>query len=270
MDYKVDYHIHSTFSDGTLTPLELVEKYNGEGYDEIALTDHDSVAGIDEFLIAGKALKLPVITGIELSTEYDFEDIKGVSLHILGYKLDHKNPELLEVTKKLQESREIRNQGIIAKLIEKGYNITKDEIQALGNKNYIGRPDIARLLVKKGYLEKVKDAFEGGQWLESDDIKAFKRHKLSTYDAIDLINRTGGIPVLAHPIKVGAFGSPKEEEFWSKMEKLIRDLKVHGLKGLECIYPAHNENQQGRFMKLAEKFHLHITSGSDFHSDDMK
>ncbi len=262
MNYKVDYHIHSYYSDGTMSPVELVRKYHDDEYEIISITDHDGIGGIQEALIAGEALKIKVVPGIELSTEYH-----GHEIHLLGYYFDTQNPQLIEKLNELRESRRRRNLRLLDKLKELGYDITIEELESRSKTGYIGKPNIARLMVEKGYISNVSEAYEPGKIFESPQLKEIRREKMDTIDAIKLVNTAGGIGVVAHPGKIKGLGPKGSDEYWNNMDSLIRDLKKAGLKGLECYHPSHTEEDALKFVVLAGKYHLHITEGSDFHGD---
>ena len=263
MGYKVDYHVHSWCSDGTMKPTELVRKYHEEGYDIISITDHDGIDGIAEALIAGEALKIQVITGVELSVDFE-----GINLHILGYKFDHENEELQEKMEELRGYRKERNEKILAALQNMGYDITMEDAKQRKGQKYIGKPNFARALVAKGYVGSVKEAFAEGVFLNAPEIKAIEKKKMTAEEAIKLIAQAGGMAVLAHPAKIKKIGERGSEEYWKNFEELLRSLKKMGLKGLECFYPEHTEEEQLKFAVLAGKFHLHMTEGSDYHGDE--
>lgn len=265
MEYKVDYHMHSYFSDGLMSPMELVQKYHEEGYDEIALTDHDGVEGLNEFMIAGKTIKIQVVSGIEFSTEFE-----GLEMHLLGYRFDYNNEALLAKTRELKTARHNRNVRLAETLGQMGYPIDLNELESVSKGAYVGKPDIARLMVKLGYINDVKEAFEEGRLLESPEIKAIKKDKMSTDEAIRLISEAGGTAVLAHPGKIKGLGERESSEFKENFETLIRKLKKIGLKGMECWYPEHSEKEVYFFTEIAGKYHLHMTEGSDFHGGDLK
>lgn len=262
MGYKVDYHIHSWFSDGTMKPTELVRKYHEEGYDIISITDHDGVDGIEEALIAGEAVKIQVVTGVELAVEHN-----GLNLHMLGYKFDHENEEFLDKMDELRQYRDERNEKLLKALQDMGYDITMDDVKQRKRQTYVGKPNFARALVAKGYVGSVKEAFEEGKFLCAPEIKEIERKKITAKEAIDLIQNAGGMAVLAHPGKIKNIGERGSQEYWDNFEALLRDLKKQGLKGLECFYPDHSEEEQLKFAILAGKYHLHMTEGSDYHGD---
>ena len=262
--YKVDFHIHTNYSDGRATPVEIVKKAKELDYDMIAITDHDGVDGVKEALIAGEAAEIKVIPGIELATETE----EGIGLHILGYYFDHNDPALNAALAELKERRDVRNRKLVQVLNDMGYEMTMEELQQRQPNGFIGKPVIARLLEEKGYVEYFKDAFKDGQFLGSEEAKKVKKVKMKAQDAIKLISDAGGIAVLAHPIQTRGVGEKGSEEFYKNMDAIIRKLKIQGLKGLECYHPDQDHEQTMRFIELAEKYHLHITRGSDFHGKD--
>lgn len=262
-EYKVDFHIHTNFSDGRLSPTAIVKQAKDLEYDMIAITDHDGIDGIKEALIAGEALEIKVIPGIELATETE----KGIGLHILGYYFDPEDAHLNEVLEELKRRRNDRNERLIAVLNDMGYELSMADLKGQQPNNYIGKPVIARALAAKGYIEDPKEAFAPGKFLESSQALAVKKVKLTAAEAISLIKDAGGIAVLAHPIQTKGIGEPGSEEFYENIGVIISQLKKQGLGGLECYHPDQNHEQSMRFVELAEKYHLHITRGSDFHGD---
>ncbi|MCQ2550620.1 MAG: PHP domain-containing protein [Clostridia bacterium] len=251
MDFKVDYHIHTTYSDGALKPVEIIKKRKAEEYDIVAITDHDGIDGLDEALTAGEALEIQVIPGVEISTKTH----EGVKVHILGYKFDRTNQKLIDTLKELQENRKERNARLLKALQDLGYDITMEDVIARPGQTYFGKPHFAMALVNKGYAKTKKEAFDN--IFERDEIKAIQKKGLNTKDAIELINQAGGMAVLAHP---GEIKLSKEE-----VANLVFELKKAGLKGIECYHPSHDNEAENFFISLASKYHLHITQGSDFH-----
>ena len=261
-EYKVDYHIHSYYSDGTMSPVELVRKYHDEEYDIISITDHDGIGGLTEALTAGEALRIQVVTGVEFSTEYE-----GHGIHLLGYGFDPDNEALNVKLAELREIRRERNIRLIDKLCEMGYELSPEEVLAESPKGFVGKPVIARAMVKKGYISTVAEAFESDRIFESEEIKSIRRKKPCTDEIIHLISQAGGMAVMAHPGKIKGLGEKGTEEYRKNMDKLVRKLKKEGLKGIECFHPSHSEKEAMDFVNLAAKYHLHITEGSDFHGD---
>lgn len=264
MMYKVDYHVHSWHSDGTMKPTELIRKFHEEEYDIISITDHDGIDAIPEALIAGEALKMKVVTGVELAVDHE-----GKVLHILGYQFDHENEKLKAKMEELKKYRKERNEKVLKVLQDMGYELNEEDLKQRPGQTYIGKPNFARALAAKGYVSTPKEAFTPGKFLESPEVKAIRREKMTSAEAIALLKEAGGIAVLAHPGKIKNIGEKGSEEYWKNLDQMMRQLKIMGLKGLECYHPDHSEEECTEFVKLASKYHLHITEGSDFHGDDM-
>lgn len=291
MSYVVDYHMHSYYSDGTMSPVDLVKKYKDDKYDIISLTDHDGIDGLKEASIAAEALEIKFITGIELSTEHRFVGRKAagknskdsqendppdsenraelkVGIHLLGYDFDPEDEALTEKLKEMKKNRRERNVKLVEKLKEMGYALDLAELEKQSKGGYVGKPNIARVLAEKGYIRDYNEAFEEGKLLESPEIKGIRKKKLSTEEAINLVSNAGGMAVIAHPAKIRGMGERGSEVFWENMETLIKELKKAGLKGVECYHPNHSEEESWRLFKIASKYHLHITEGSDFHGKE--
>jgi len=243
-----------------MSPEDVVEKYVNEEFELIAITDHETTAGIKPAREAAESKNIKFISGIELAT-----DMNGMELHLLGYYIDEDNLELQKAVEKLAVIREKRNRALLEVLQDSGFDITEADLIQREGQTYIGKPNFARALVKKGYIEKVSEAFLPGQFLESDRAKSVKKEMLKTEEAIELIKKAGGIPVLAHPCKIKGIGERESSEFKKNFDELLKQLKKAGLKGLECIYPACSDEERLYFISMAGKYHLHITEGSDFH-----
>lgn len=266
MPYKTDLHLHTYFSDGSISPTDIVKRAKEMDYELIAITDHDGIDGVTEGMIAGKALGIKVIPGIELSTEND----KGISMHILGYHIDIHNVELTKKLTELKDKRRERNQRLLAVLNQMGYEISLADLSFTEGQDYIGKPIMARALLKKGYITHARQAFEPGKFLESPEAKAVKKDKISAKEAIELIRQAGGIAVLAHPMKIKKIGERDSEIFFDELEKLIQELKADGLRGIECYHTDQTNEESLRLVELAEKYHLHITEGSDYHGPELE
>lgn len=298
MGPKADFHIHTTKSDGALTPTEIVKKYKNEEYDIIAITDHDGVDGVREAQIAAEALEITLVPGMELSTSLTLEtatefgmklpggepkrdnppaadehgiipDASGeIGIHLLGYKFDIDNPALTELLKLLRRARHDRNEKLIALLCEMGYPMSYEEVRASHREDYVGKPVIARYMAAKGYVEKASDAFSK-EILDSPQVQQIERAKLDVCAGIRLYGEAGGISVVAHPMKIKNIGERGSDLFWSNLDCMLRGLKKAGLKGLECFHSNHSHEEALRLVELAGKYHLHITNGSDYHGDDL-
>ena len=261
-DYKVDFHIHTTASDGESTPTQIVKRAKELDYDIIAITDHDNTDGIAEAKIAAEAVDIRMIPGIEIAvvTEED------VGLHMLGYNIDVEDEKLKQFLAQMVERRKERNEQLFKVLQDMGYDISIEDIE-VGKNEFIGKPLIARALVRKGCIKDERQAY-GKDILGSARCRAVRKVKPLAKDAIKVITDAGGTPVLAHPIQTRGIGRPGSEEFYANIDKIIGRLKKQGLKGLECFHPDQNFEQSMRFVEMAEKYHLHITQGSDFHGKD--
>lgn len=240
-----DLHLHTVFSDGTYTPQELVLKSRESGLSAIAVTDHDSVGGIAPALKAAGAQNPEVLSGIELSAEY-----QGLEIHILGYLIDYKNKSLLEKLDFLKKNRIQRIYKITDKLKEMGIGLEPESVFAVAGEGTPGRLHIARALLKE---TKVNSVFEAFQKYIGDKCSAYVLgFKFSPKEAIELIRDAGGIPVLAHPYTIHNDG-------------LIADFVKLGLGGLEAYYPEHSQGTVNFYLDLAKKYNLLVTGGSDCH-----
>ena len=188
-------------------------------------------------------------------------------MHILGYYIDIENRELKSVQKRVKQYRDDRNEKLIKVLSKIGYEMSMVELSEK-NRGYIGRPDIARLMAEKGYVNNLREAFTPGKFLESPEAKSIPRYKLTVQQIIAAIKAAGGIAVLAHPGSIKRLGERGSQEFYQNLEHMIKTLKGYGLKGIECYHPEHSEEDSLKLVALAEKYHLHITEGSDYHGDN--
>ena len=245
----VDLHTHSTYSDGSLSPEELVNEACETGLVAIALTDHDTMDGTDELFAAGKRAGIEVMSGVEISANHEDKPI-----HILGYGMDINNQDLVSMLDHLQEIRKTRNEKIIIKLASLSIKIDRVELAATAT-GLIGRPHIARLLVKKGVVSSFDQAFRKYLGIKGSAYVETGRH--SAAEAIRIITRAGGLAILAHP---KTFGNSI-----SKITKTVKDLKDVGLDGIEAYYPGHSSKILKKLIDIAEKFDLAVTGGSDFH-----
>lgn len=247
----IDLHLHSTCSDGTLSPRELVILAKKNGLDTIALTDHDTVEGVPEALKQGIKDNIEVLTGIELSAGY-----KSLSIHILGYGLNAQNPGLLAELNEIQKSRNIRNQKILQKLQDIGLNVSLKELASYSQTGQTGRPHFARMLVGKGIVSSVDQAFKRYLGLKG---KAYVPRKILPVDqAIEYLIKAGGVAVLAHPVTLDPSGR--------SLPELIENLKKLGLAGVEVYYPNHSPKFRAKLFQLCKKYNLSMTAGSDFHT----
>jgi len=248
----IDLHVHSKYSDGTKTPGELVALAKKEGLSALALTDHDTVGGIEEFMSAGAAAGLETIPGIELSAQCE----RG-TMHILGYFIDHTHELLREKLQRIREGRDKRNYEILKRLNKLGYLVMWSDIEAQAGKDVVGRPHIAAALLARGHVRTKKDAFN--LLLARGRPGYVERFRYTPKECIELIRRVGGVPVLAHPSTITVSDI--------RLRELIRDMKDTGLAGIEVYYSEHQPENILKYKHLAEDFGLICTGGTDFHGD---
>ena len=253
---SIDLHLHSTASDGTLTPEEIIVRACRLGLAAVAITDHDTVDGVRQVLQNGIPQAISYLTGVEVSTAAPPGLPCRGSLHLLGYGFRPDDPALSRQLKKLQDARRNRNPRIIAKLQALGIDIQMEELPPDDNAQQTGRPHIARLLMEKGVVANFDDAFE--RFLGNDAPAYVDKYRIAIRDAIQLIRQAGGIPVLAHPALIHSIGN------WP-LTDLLAELQSAGLMGLEAYYPEHSAAQTQQFLALAKQYGLLVTGGTDFH-----
>lgn len=251
----IDLHVHSTCSDGTLSPTELVDYAIQKGLSAFALTDHDCVEGLDTILSYAKSLpNAPeIIPGIELST-----DENGQEVHMVGLFIDHHNPEFNQYLQEFIESRTTRNKKMCHLLQEHGMNITYEELEAEFPGAVLTRAHYAKLLLKHGYVKSIKEAFE--RFLGDHCPCYVSREKITPVMAIDLIKKAGGLAILAHPILYHMSDA--------RLDALVQKLKEAGLTGIEAIYSTYSPAEERQIRKLAAKYDLLLSGGSDFHGEN--
>jgi predicted metal-dependent phosphoesterase TrpH len=247
----IDLHTHSTASDGSYPPAEVVRLAKEGGLAAMALTDHDTVEGLPEALAAGDRLGLEVIPGVEISAQYP-----GGTMHILGLCVDHTDGRLDERLAVLKQARLDRNPQIIARLNTLGIPLTMARVEEISGGGQVGRPHIARALLEMGYIRNLQEGFD--RFLGWRKLAYVSKFRFPPPEALAMIREAQGIPVLAHPFTLG-LGSA------AALKNLIIELQGLGLAGLEVYYPEHTPEQEALYFKLAKEFDLLITGGSDFH-----
>lgn len=242
-----DLHIHTTISDGTDAPEQVVNRAISLGLEAIAITDHDNVDGVVPARLEAWGKKIEVIAGVEISCYHN-----NTEFHILGYfdKPDH--PELLELLSEMRQFRVLRANRIIDKLNSLGLSINYDRVKEIAGDGTVGRPHIADALVEKGYIQNREGAFK--KYIGKDCPGYVPRKKIKPVEAIELINRTNGVPVLAHP---GISGCAD----------LLKEFVASGLKGIEVWHPHHSSLQTQYYLEQARIFRLIPTGGSDYHGE---
>jgi len=241
---RVDLHVHTTASDGTHSPAEVIELAKKAGLAAIAITDHDTLSGAIEGVKLSREMKFEVIGGVELSS-----DLNGTDVHILGYLITRYRI-IQKVLDELQNLRSTRAERMVRKLNRLGINISIEDVLREARGDSIGRPHIAAAMVRRGIVPSTRYAF---RYYIGDNGPAYiPKPKLTPIQAVELILASGGVPVMAHP-------------GLTENDHIIEELVKHGLRGLEVFYPMHDEGQIERYLEMAEREGLIVTGGSDFH-----
>ena len=260
MDYKnrlgIDLHIHSTASDGSLTPAEIINRAQRLNLAAIAITDHDSIYGSKEALQAGIPPSLKFLTGIEISAAHPTFFPGSGSFHILGYCIRLDNQALNQALNRLREARKNRNPKIIKRLNELGLKISLEDVNPTIAHGQLGRPHIAQVMIKKGFVKSMDEAFD--KFLGAGKPAYVDKNRIGCEETIKMIRDAGGVPVLAHPALLNI-----NDDF--QLEELIQNLIKIGMRGIEVYYPEHSPKQMQRYRELANKYNLLITGGTDFH-----
>ncbi|QHT61843.1 PHP domain-containing protein [Paenibacillus lycopersici] len=249
---RADLHTHTTASDGMQRPADNVAAAKAKGLSAIAITDHDTVDGIDEAMEAGERHGIEVVPGVEISTVAD-----GIDIHILGYYVNWRDPDWREKLKRLITLREQRNDMILAKLNELGMAITLEDVEEEArlqgkDSGSMGRPHIAAVLIKKGHVGTMQEAFD--RYLAQGAAAYANPPRLHPFEALDWIREAGGTSVIAHP---GLYGN----------DELVRAIIAQGAQGIEVFHSDHDEAAEARYARLAAEHGLIVTGGSDFHGE---
>ena len=247
---RIDLHVHTTASDGTMTPAEAVAHARFRGLSAVAITDHDTPAGIPEALEAGEAIGVEVIPGIEVSVDYG-----GRGIHILGYFINPAASSLRQLLHWVVAERRRRNEKIAAAMRADGIAVTLDDLVRSNPDSVIGRPHFAAALVERGWASDVNDAFR--RFLNRGQRYYRRREYIPLRQAMDVILDAGGKPVMAHPLQ---YKLPEDE-----LLTLVRTLTDAGIVGMECLYSQYEADETEYLKGLASRFGLCVTGGSDFH-----
>lgn len=245
----VDLHVHTTASDGRDTPQQVVALAREKGLRAVAITDHDTLEGIGPATVAGNSLGLEVVPGVELSTVSGNNEV-----HILGYLMNVRHPELLKHLNTFKQARVERAEKIVKRLQEINIGLTMDRVLALAGSGSVGRPHIARALVDMGVVTSVAVAFN--ELLSYGKLAYVPRFKLTPMQAVQLIINAGGVPVFAHP------GLVKDDGMVAKLVEV-------GLKGLEVYHPDHSAAISRHYLALCRQYGLLVTGGSDYHGQGL-
>ncbi len=244
MTPRIDLHMHTTYSDGFYSPLELIQKVNERNLDIISITDHDSINAIEEAITIGNDFGVKVIPGLEIST-----DIEDKEVHLLGYFIDINHPELKKYLSFFREERYYRATRIVSKLNKIGIEITIDDVMEVAKNSAVGRPHIAMALLNLGVVDEYYEAFE--KYLRDNGPAYERKIHVSPQSALKLISDAGGLSFIAHP------GHLKES--------ILMNLINAGIDGIEVIHPSHNEYQQKFYRGIVSQYCLLESGGSDFH-----
>lgn len=244
---KIDLHLHTTASDGRLSPEEVVQLAAERGLGVIAITDHDSVEGISAALEAARSCpQLKIIPGVEFSS-----DIPDGEVHILGYFIDYESQELGQALRRLRRARRIRARRMIARLAELGIRVEWERVKELSAGGSVGRPHIARAILEQGYISAIQEAFNS--YIGRQGPAYVERERLTPAEAVELVVKAGGLPVLAHPAGI------------NNLEELLGKLKAAGLVGLEAYYDGYTRQTIDWLVNTARRHGLITCGGSDFH-----
>ncbi len=252
----IDLHSHSVYSDGTLTPEEIIKNASQIGLSSVALTDHDCVSGTEEFTDAGKKYGIEAINGIELASYYSAPFIERTKeIHIVGLFIDNKNKALLEKTETILQQRIDRNHKMVKRLTELGFPMTYDELRAIAGRDSCSRTHYALLMVKKGYVKDKKEAF--AKYISTGMPGYVPRILPTPEECISLIKNAGGVPVLAHPT---LYRLNNEQ-----IELMAQELRQKGMEGIEVMYSTYSAEEEKFINSIAEKYNFAKSGGSDFH-----
>jgi 3',5'-nucleoside bisphosphate phosphatase len=249
----IDLHTHTRYSDGTLSPAEVVALAERIGLHAVAITDHDTVDGVDEALEAGARLGIEVIPGVEINLEHHQVTMDLLGYFMAGCPTDRLRAELAE----LRAYRDERNARILDRLEELGYPISPEELAAVSEDGAVGRPHIGEAMRRRGYVRSIPEAFE--RFLRRGAPAWVDRRRLSLAQAVRSLRASGGLPVSAHP------GIIRTDD--SGLAAIARDAARVGVVGLECYYPAHDRDTVARVLDLCRRLALVPTGGSDLHGD---
>jgi 3',5'-nucleoside bisphosphate phosphatase len=256
MNRKIDLHVHTKASDGIYTPKEIIDYAISNGITSLAITDHDTVGGLPEAMEYAKKIGFDLVPGIEFGLDYN-----AGSFHLIGLFVDFNNSTLIQVTERLKKSRMIRVVKMVELLKCEGCNIRLEEIEEEAMGAAVGKPHIARLMIKKGYAENMNYVFKN--FMVKGKPGYVKRDRISLIEAVMVIKNSGGIPLIAHPISLNA-------KSFDAFEKKLDEFIQSGVQGIEVYSSMHTMNDVPEFLRIAKKKNILISGGSDFHGDKGK
>lgn len=247
---RIDLHTHTTASDGLLPPERVVQLAKEAGVTVLAIADHDTTDALDAAMAAGSELGVEVIPAVEINTDVDVQ----TEVHVLGYFIDHRQGWLQEFLARLRDGRINRAAKMVEKLNGLGIPVQFERVRAIAGTGAVGRPHVARALVEAGAVRSTEEAFE--KYIGRTGPAYVERLKVTPEEAVRVILKATGVPVLAHP-------------GWGVREEMIPPLVEAGLQGLEVYYPDHTPAMVTRYLELAERYDLVVTGGTDFHGGDL-
>ena len=251
---RYDLHTHSNVSDGAFDPAEVVRRARDAGLDGIALSDHDSTAGIAKARAEGERIGLDIVPGCEVSSRY-----KGAPVHMLAYYADEQNARWIEELRWIRDDRVVRAEKMVEKLREFGVDVTMERVRQIARGESIGRPHVAQAMVEAGIVSRTPEAFTK-EWIGDGGRAYVEKRVLSPQETVEFIFGAGGVAVIAHPVWI-------DREVGGSAE-LIRELVGLGLGGIEVDHPDHNLAARDRFARLADELGLIKTASSDYHGND--
>lgn len=246
---RIDLHTHTTASDGLLSAEDLVRLAHDAGVGILAITDHDSTNSVDAGMEVAREVGIEVVPAVELNT-----DVPGAEVHVLGYCIDHHVAWLQEILARLREGRLHRAARMVEKLTLLGVPVQMERVLTFAGGGAVGRPHVARALVEAGHVSETAEAFT--KYIGRNGPAYAERLKLTPAQAVEIIRRAGGIPVLAHP-------------GWGGDDAIVEGLAREGLEGIEVYYPDHSPAMVDHYLHLARRFNLLVTGGTDFHGGDL-
>ena len=254
---QADLHLHTTFSDGNLTPAQLVDLCAASGIRLAAITDHDSTEGVEEALSAARQHPgLKVIVGVELST-----DVPGSEIHLLGYFVDHEQTEFQDTLREFRDGREGRARRMVERLAELGVPVSWERVEELSGGGAIGRPHIAQAMVEEGYVKYPKDAFD--RYLGRNGPAYVERARLTPVEAVRMLVSNGAVPVMAHP----TFSVPRlDDDGIAELNRVLVELRTEGLAGMEVYYGRYEPDEVALLKSMSDELGLIPCGGSDYHA----
>ena len=251
----IDLHCHTNASDGEKTPTELIDFAINKGISAIAITDHDTVDGLDEAIKYSNNKKIMVIPGIELEAS----TTKG-QMHILGLFIDYNNNELKKELIKIKQARENRNKKIIEELNKMGFEISLEELKKVSGGETIGKPHFAKVFLNKGYIQTKEEMFDN--YFNKPPLNSLKKASYEPEQIINMIKAANGLAILAHPQSLKL----NDDDLLKK----VIELKTYGLDGMECFHSNQTKEEMDKFQKIAKDLNLIITKGTDYHGPIIK